>query len=587
MKLSPIVLSIICLLFLSCSNSKEENRILINQEGYYRTATKIITVKTDKPAKFLLLSADKSKDILKGDVTNISPWKFSGETYGKIDLSSFKEAGAYVVWIEDIGYSDIINIKDNLGEQSLATSVEAYYLQRCSSPIEKEYAGIYAREGGHPDDKVLIHSSALNPGQDPKTTISSPKGWYDAGDYNKYIVNSGITTYTLLLVYKNYADILKPIELKIPVNNKNLPLYLDNIKWNLDWMFTMQDPLDGGVYHKLTNASFDGMVMPAKAQKKSRYVVQKSTAAALNFAAVFFHASRVFSEFDKTLAEDYKLAAIKALDWAEKNPSIIYDQVEMNKKYSPKITTGAYDDKNLSDEFIWAYTEAFLTTLDDTYYTKVEWSKGDYNKVPSWSNVEYLAIYSLLTMKYDIPKIAQKDFLLLKKMMTKKADVLASTYKSSAMSTSMGATNNDFVWGSNAVAANHAMFLLQAYAINFNKEYIDTAIGAFDFVMGRNPLDMCFLTGSGKQHPMHIHHRLSDADKIKEPLPGLLVGGPQNENNSDNCGYNNEFPATTYKDVVCSFTTNEIAINWNAPFVYMMAGLESHYGNKIDPLAQN
>ena len=62
----------------------------------------------------------------------------------------------------------------------------------------------------------------------------------------------------------------------------------------------MQDPNDGGVYHKCTNARFDGMVMPG-ATKLPRYVVQKSTAASLNFAAVTAQAARIMKRYAAAL----------------------------------------------------------------------------------------------------------------------------------------------------------------------------------------------------------------------------------------------------------------------------------------------
>ena len=79
-----------------------------------------------------------------------------------------------------------------------------------------------------------------------------------------------------------------------------IPDLLNEALWNLEWMLTMQDPHDGGVYHKLTNKRFDGVVMPHEATSE-RYVVQKSTAAALDFAAVMATASRVLAKYEEQL----------------------------------------------------------------------------------------------------------------------------------------------------------------------------------------------------------------------------------------------------------------------------------------------
>ena len=152
-----------------------------------------------------------------------------------------------------------------------------------------------------------------------------------------------------------------------------LPDLLNETLWNLRWMLTMQDPNDGGVYHKLTNAAFDKMVMPDKATTP-RYVVQKSTAATLDFAAVMAQSARIFKQFPKELpglADSCLNAANKAWDWAQKNPNVLYNQNAMNQKFSPKITTGDYGDRNVSDEFIWAASELFVTTQNDSYIKTV------------------------------------------------------------------------------------------------------------------------------------------------------------------------------------------------------------------------
>ena len=35
------------------------------------------------------------------------------------------------------------------------------------------------------------------------------------------------------------------------------------------------------------------------------------------------------------------------------------------------------------------------------------------------------------------------------------------------------------------------------------------------------------------------------------------------------------FPARSYSDVECSYSTNEIAINWNAPLVFLLGAMDS------------
>ena len=108
-------------------------------------------------------------------------------------------------------------------------------------------------------------------------------------------------------------------------------------------MLTMQDPEDGGVYHKLTTPSFEGFIKPEDC-KKTRYVVQKSVTAALDFAASMAQASRIYKAYENDfpgLSDKCLKAAISAFEWAKKHPDTFYNQTENNKKFKPEITTGA------------------------------------------------------------------------------------------------------------------------------------------------------------------------------------------------------------------------------------------------------
>src|SRR5690606_3567367 len=105
--------------------------------------------------------------------------------------------------------------------------------------------GEWARPAGHPDDHVEIHPSAASEGRPAGSYISAPGGWYDAGDYNKYIVNSGITTGTLLSLLEDLPQASRALATDIPESGDAVPDLLDEALWNVRWMLAMQDPSDG------------------------------------------------------------------------------------------------------------------------------------------------------------------------------------------------------------------------------------------------------------------------------------------------------------------------------------------------------
>jgi endoglucanase len=138
----------------------------------------------------------------------------------------------------------------------------------------------------------------------------------------------------------------------------------------------------------------------------------------------------------------------------------------------------------------------------------------------------------------------------------------------------MGQTVKDFNWGGNSTAANEGILLINAYILSGDKKYIDFALSNLDYLLGRNATGYCFITGIGSKPPMFPHHRQSTADGITDPVPGLVVGGP-NPGMQDKCTYEFAEPETAYSDAVCSYASNEIAINWNAPVVYLANAIEA------------
>jgi endoglucanase len=429
-------------------------------------------------------------------------------------------------------------------------------------------AGVWSRPAGHPDTRVLVHASAAGPRRQAGDVISAPKGWYDAGDYNKYVVNSGISTYTLLAAWEHFPAQFASQRSNTPESGNGLPDLLNEVLWNLEWLLAMQDPDDGGVYHKLTHLSFDGTVMPHQSTAE-RYVVQKSTAAALNFAATMAQASRVFAAFEAQkpgLSARMLAAARLAWAWAQNHPNRIYQQ-------PADVQTGEYGDSQLRDEFAWAAAELYISTRDDAFWTAMQ-AQQTPNVPPSWLDVGALAWTSLAQHRQQLTPAA--DQALIEQRVRGLAESLAAQWQASGYRVAM--QRGDFVWGSNSVALNQGMMLIQGYRLSQQPQQLAAAQAALDYVLGRNALGLSMVTGFGARTPRHPHHRPSEADQVADPVPGFVVGGP-NPGRQDVPHCPVPYPATqdakAYLDHYCSYASNEVAINWNAPLVYLSAALQA------------
>ncbi len=544
-----------------------KNTVLLNQIGFESVSQKLAIVPGNISGKFSIKDFSNNNTVYDGTISIPSIWNYSNQIVRTIDFSSFSTHGTYYISLKgDTVKSSKFEINDCVYYTLATTAIRSYYYRRASIAIDSVHGGQWARAEGHPDTNVYVHASAASAERPEGTIISSPRGWYDAGDYNKYIVNSGISTYTLLALLEHYPDYFNDVKLNIPESSNDLPDLLDEILWNVRWMLTMQDPNDGGVYHKLTTKIFSSFVMPNK-DLASRYVVQKTTAATLDFTAVMAVCARILKAYNTQLpglADSCSNAAIAAWNWAKLNPSIYYSQPS-------DITTGAYGDGYVVDEFAWAGAEMYLATKQDSFMQNNNILQMISN-VPNWSTVNTLGVISLAQHLSDVNPLLV-DTAIVKNKIISLADNLYSTYLSSPFKISL----TTFPWGSNAEICNESFILLQAYRLTKDIKYLTAAKANLDYILGKNPTGYCFITDFGNKSPKFIHDRQSGSDKIPDPVPGLMSGGPNlNPPSSQECPlgtYPSSFPALSYADNQCSFSTNEVAINWNAPFVYLTGSL--------------
>jgi endoglucanase len=566
--------SIFCLIpFLGLTQSA----IQLNQLGFYPNAPKIAVLTAPSNAHtFYVLSQNLKDTFFIGNASVEKQSAYSSTKTSILDFSGLKKNGKYIIKVGAV-QSYPFNISNDANKIAAIASIKGFYFQRSSIPLEEKYAGQWKRSGFHPDNQIQVHASAASKERPAGFMISSVGGWYDAGDYNKYIVNSGISNGTLFSAYEDFPAYFERLNTHIPESNNGVSDLLNEAIYNLRWMLTMQDPNDGGVYHKCTNAVFDGMVMPG-VTKEIRYVVQKSTAASLDFAAVTAQASRILKKLEKHfpgLADSCLRASKKAWQWSLANPNNLYEQDKMNQTFKPAVTTGSYGDNNVIDEWIWASAELYVTTKETAYATSFEKYNANYKAIlPTWNNVGMLGYYSLLHVREAIPAFSAATIDQLKNTVIKIANEYISKVDANAFQTVMGQSARDFNWGSNSNAANQGILLVKAYLISGEQKYINYALTNVDYILGRNATGYCFVTGLGSKPSMNPHHRQSVSDGIEAPVPGLLVGGP-NPGRQDKCPYQFTEPETCYSDQSCSYASNEIAINWNAPLVYLTNAMEA------------
>ncbi len=541
--------------------------IRINQLGFLPTSNKAAVVVSPSGDQFSIVRASDHQAIFCGSYAQAKTWAPSNENVRIANFSEVTTPGEYYLLDSGVRKSYTFRIADDVYQDAHKAAIKAYYYNRASAELEAQHAGPWARPMGHPDTNVLVHSSAASASRPEGTVLSAPKGWYDAGDYNKYIVNSGISVHTLLTAYEQLPNFYQNVGTNIPESSNAVPDILDEVMWNLEWMAKMQDA-DGGVYHKLTTKNFSGEVMPHETTAQ-RYVVQKTTAATLNFAATLAMASRIYSQFDAAFpgkAQAYRQQALAAWQWAKANPQVLYTQ-------PTDIKTGTYAENQLADEFAWAAAELFLLTEDAGYFNAFKTNLGDVI-TPWWGGVQTLGVISLLEQGENL--LSSDDYNWVQSQFLVTADALLTQAQASAYGVTMN-QSKEFGWGSNSSMLNQGWLLMIAYRATQNVAYRNASLATLDYVLGRNATGYSFVTGQGKKPPTHPHHRPSEADEVTDPVPGFLVGGPHSgQQDSEYCDvYPSNLAAKSYLDQWCSYATNEVTINWNAPLVYLLGAAQN------------
>jgi endoglucanase len=476
------------------------------------------------------------------------------------DFSGLNRIGTYFIKLSNGDSSFAFHISSDVFREATNKSLKGFYFQRCGMQLASEYAGVYVHAACHLNDGYL-HSSTGESGY-----LEDKGGWHDAGDFGKYVVNAGISVGTLLMAYEYFPAKFSSDSLNIPESGNNVPDILDEVRYELEWLLKMQKS-DGGVYFKLTPENFSGFIMP-QTDNSTRYIYQVSSTATGDFAAMMARASRLYNKFDPDFAEECLNAATLAWEFLSSHPDI----VPTGGFHNPSGTyTGEYGDGNDKDERLWAAAELFETIGDSVYnsYFASNYSIGGIiTSTMWWGNVKDMA---LLTYLLGSQESILED---VKNNISGSLISYCNSLVNKSAANGFGVTLNpsEYTWGCNSTVLNNAMLLIFGYQQSNDKVFYQTALTQLDYILGENGNNKCFVTGLGSNPVMNPHHRASSSDGIVDPVPGLMAGGPDKYLDDDvlRSYFNSSTPpALCYVDITGSYASNEIAINWNAPLVFV------------------
>jgi len=566
-------------------------RVRVNQVGYLPLGVKRATLVTDSTTAmpWQLLNASGTV-VAKGTTIPKGTDASAGQNVQLIDFSAYRGSGGGFALQADGETSYAFSIKKDLYSQLRVDSKTFFYTQRSGIAILDSIAPGYARAAGHigvsPNQgDTTVGCAAASAAVDNwscdaafRTDVTG--GWYDAGDQGKYVVNGGIAVSQLLGEYERnqlartgQRKALADGTLRVPETGNKVPDILDEARWELSFLLKMQVPANttvtgltdyaGMAFQKVHDAQWTGLPQDPASDPQLRELHRPSTAATLNLAAAAAQGARLFRPYDKAFARTLLTAATTAYAAAKAHPAV----------YAPGADGtggGAYDDTNVTDEFYWAAAELYLTTGAKTYQSDVLASplntSADIFSTDgfSWQSVAPLGRMDLATVPNHLPGRDK-----VRASVLKAADTLLAAEATQGYGQPYVPASGHWAWGSNSQILNNLVVLGTAYDISGRTAYKNGVLDGFDYILGRNALNISYVTGFGTYYSQNQHTRIY-ANELRPTLPhppaGSLAGGPDSDLQDPTAASLLKGCAAQfcYVDDIQSYSTNEVAINWNS-----------------------
>jgi endoglucanase len=428
-------------------------------------------------------------------------------------------------------------------------------------------------------------------------TLDVVGGWYDAGDEGKYVVNGGISVYQLLDIFERekvaptaHPAALGDGTLHIPETGNGVPDVLDEARYELEFFLKMMvpegQPLAGMVHHKVHDSAWTGLPLLPDHDPMPRWLHRPSTAATLNLAATAAKGARLFARYDRAFSHKLLAAATRAWAAAQAHPDMFAPAADGNSG------GGAYEDMDVSDEFYWAAAELYLTT-----------GKREFRDAVLASPLHTADIFTPAGFFWGgVAALGRLDLAAIPSALPDRGRVVASVAEAgrrylidqaaNAFGQPYNPAGGGYVWGSNSQVLNNLVVMATAYDLTGDEALRRGVLRGLDYVLGRNALNISYVTNFGtvsshNQHSRLYSHQL-DAS-LPNPPSGTLSGGPNSYASTWDptaarlFGITGCAPQFCYVDDINSWSTNELAINWNAALAWVASFVADQGGAKAPP----
>ena len=541
---------------LRINSSTDQHGVAVNQVGYSLNSEKRCTFTYDAGDFFDVIDVSTGSIVYTGAVIDRAYSDSTGQTNSYGDFTNIVTPGKYRVRTQIGVTSYEFEIGDAVYANLSVSLLKTIALQRCGQNLDSSWAGSLAHPSCHTQQATIEGTTE---------TLDVTGGWHDAGDFGRYIKTGSKAVNDLLMTY-----LLKPNAYDDNTgtgdSSNGVSDVLDEAKIELNWMLKMQDSSDGGVYSKVLTPNVAGIITPDQ-DTQQLYVLGKETTSTADFCGTMALASITFDQIDNEFSNT-------CLDAAKKAYSYLNDHTELEEVTNPQgINGGEYRDDSDQDGRFFSSIALWCATSDQTYLDSAKTILSSHPEAANgvgWQDNGAYGKY-LFLMQQNAETADSSLYGTLLDSLKQEAQQILDIVNGSGYNCSL----TSFVWGSNGFAANNGILLSMTADVTGDEEYRQAAIEQIDYLLGRNSVDICFVSGYGTYSPQNIHSRIAKANNTK--ITGALVGGP-NSSREDTAtqALSPDLPeARIYVDDYNSYSTNELSIYWNAALIHLIASIEN------------
>ncbi|MCQ2605784.1 MAG: glycoside hydrolase family 9 protein [Bacteroidales bacterium] len=555
-------------IFACISTSFAQKYIVVDQFGYLPEAQKIAIIRSPQIGydanenytpgkKFAVIDAQTNKTVFKGSANIWKEGKIDstcGDKVWRFDFSQIQQEGSY--YIKDLKTKEIsytFDISKNVYKEALKHTFRYFYYQRAGYEKTVQFAGEgWADKASHLGPMQDKNARNFMKKDDASTEMDVHGGWYDAGDFNRYTNWTCDYIQYLLLSYEENPAAWTD-DFNIPESGNGIPDIIDEVRFGLEHLLRLQFE-DGSVVAVVGSHE----ATPPSACNEPSYWGGPSTSSALSAAAAYAYGAKIFKQYDKDFAQKLQTAAIKAWDWAEKNPDVLFYN-NSNEHGTAGLAAGQQecDDLTRAEKKLLAALRLYDATDHNKYKVFFE-TNYKIARMVDWilvfpfgeANQDMLLYYT--SLKNAKPEITNH----IKAVYERATDTIFNLFAIKADDDPYLAFQKDYVWGSNGTKAKQGCiyYNLAQYNImpEIHNDAIEYALRYVHYLHGVNPLNKCYLTNMGKygaeNSVRQIYHGWFENGNEKwdeagvstyGPAPGFLCGGPNIEYAWDQCCPNN------------------------------------------------